>query len=85
MTQAQIADATGLTSVHVNRVLQNLKRSGVLKAGTRTISIEDWTALVAAADFNPDYLESIPAVNRTSCDERSCLAAVGPQTAHELT
>ncbi len=56
MTQSQIADATGLTSVHVNRVLNGLREAGVVATQKRTISIHDWTGLAAIADFEPAYL-----------------------------
>lgn len=56
MTQAQIADATGLTTVHVNRVLQKFRRWGLIKRDSKFASIEDWEGLVEAADFEPHYL-----------------------------
>lgn len=55
-TQAQIGDATGLTSVHVNRVYRLLRDSGALTIEGREVRILDWDALVAIADFDPDYL-----------------------------
>lgn len=59
MTQAQLADATGLTAVHVNRVLNALRQTGLVATDKRTISIKDWAGLVALADFDPAYL-SLP-------------------------
>lgn len=56
MTQEQLADATGLTPVHVNRVLQDLRRSGLIKSDRRTITIDDWQALSETGDFDPSYL-----------------------------
>lgn len=56
VTQQDIADATGLTSVHVNRTLQALRRSGAISLEHRTLSIPDMQALKEIGQFNPDYL-----------------------------
>ena len=57
MTQDQLADATGLTAVHVNRVLMSLAEEGLIKRVTaRSVLIGDWKRLAAAGDFRPDYL-----------------------------
>lgn len=65
MTQEQIADATGLTTVHVNRTLQALGCAGLITRDRRTIQIEDWKRLSAAGDFNPAYLHVDHSVNPT--------------------
>jgi CRP-like cAMP-binding protein len=56
ITQAEMADATGLSTVHVNRTLQELRGAGlvVLKGGA--LSIPDLPALQDATLFNPNYL-----------------------------
>lgn len=56
MTQEQIADATGLTSVHVNRVLQALAKQGLIERDKRIVGIPDWDALRRAAGFSETYL-----------------------------
>jgi CRP-like cAMP-binding protein len=57
VTQAQLADATGLTAVHVNRTLQALRAHGLIQSSARTvIRVPDWDALASAADFDPNYL-----------------------------
>ena len=57
MTQDQLADATGLTVVHVNRVLQALARDGLIERVTpRSVLIGNWKRLAAAGDFRSDYL-----------------------------
>jgi len=67
ITQEQLADATGLTSVHVNRTLQALKAEGLIgRSGRsgRVVTIPDWDRLRSAADFNPRYLhldQAVPA------------------------
>jgi CRP-like cAMP-binding protein len=57
MTQDQIADATGLTAVHVNRTLKTLEAEGLIVRRTpRFIEIGDWRKLAEAGDFNSAYL-----------------------------
>jgi CRP-like cAMP-binding protein len=56
MTQEQIADVTGLTAVHVNRVLKELQRQGLIARDKRAVQIVDWDGLSAVGDFNPRYL-----------------------------
>jgi CRP-like cAMP-binding protein len=56
MTQEQLADAVGLTSVHVNRVLKQLAGDGLISRDRRAIRIEDWSRMRAAGDFNERYL-----------------------------
>jgi CRP-like cAMP-binding protein len=56
MTQEQLADAVGLTSVHVNRVLKQLAGEGLISRERRSIVIEDWQRLRDAGDFNERYL-----------------------------
>ena len=59
MTQEQLADATGLTSVHVNRVLQMLQREELIGRDRRVIRFLDRERLQDVADFNPRYLHAI--------------------------
>src|SRR5436190_1832938 len=56
MTQEQLADTTGLTSVHVNRVLKSLQADGLISRQRRNIQFTDWRALQDTADFNRRYL-----------------------------
>ena len=56
MTQEQLADAVGLTSVHVNRVLKQLGEEGLISRDRRSIVIEDWKRMREAGDFNERYL-----------------------------
>ncbi len=56
MTQEQLADATGLTSVHVNRVLKVLEADGLISRKRRQIQFSNWRALQDAGDFNRAYL-----------------------------
>jgi len=56
MTQEQIADATGLTAVHVNRMLHELADDRVIVRDKRAVEIADWTQMCRVADFDPAYL-----------------------------
>lgn len=56
LTQEQLADATGLTSVHVNRVLRSLENDGLITRKRRQINFKDWRALQDAGDFSRRYL-----------------------------
>ena len=59
LTQYQIADATGLTAVHVNRTLKGLQAEGLIHAAGGTIGSRDWQALWDMADFSPSYLHPL--------------------------
>lgn len=56
ITQTDLADATGLSVVHVNRTLQELRSSGLIVLRERTLTVHDLDALKDAALFSPDYL-----------------------------
>src|SRR5688572_5090115 len=56
ITQSELADATGLTTVHVNRVLQELRGAGLITLKGGVLSVLDWDGLKKAGDFDPTYL-----------------------------
>jgi len=56
VTQGQLADATGLSAVHVNRTLQDLRAAGLVSLRGKTLTISDLEALQRAALFNANYL-----------------------------
>ena len=58
MTQEQLGDATGLTSVHVNRTIKALEADGLIgpRSSPRSINIGDWKKLAAVGDFDSGYL-----------------------------
>lgn len=58
MTQAQIADATGLTPVHVNRTLRALDADGALLRDRNHFRVLNWHQLTSIADFDPAYLHA---------------------------
>ena len=64
ITQAELADAFGLSSVHVNRSLQELRGDGLITSQGKTLVIKDWERLQQVAQFNPDYLHMDQKIER---------------------
>jgi CRP-like cAMP-binding protein len=62
MTQEQIGDATGLTSVHVNRTVGRMRTEGLIRINGRSLAIIDWPSLQRAGDFSRVYLHHAPPV-----------------------
>lgn len=56
LTQADLADVTGLTSVHVNRMLKKLRDEKLLTFRGGRVTIGDWEGLQRLAEFDPTYL-----------------------------
>lgn len=56
LTQNDLADATGLTAVHVNRTLQELRRDGLVDLQRKRLHIIDLPRMIDVAMFNPNYL-----------------------------
>jgi CRP-like cAMP-binding protein len=56
VTQNDLADAMGLTAVHINRTLQQLRASGAISLSSRMLTIADFDLLKNIAMFTPDYL-----------------------------
>lgn len=60
ITQEQLADALGLTAVHVNRTLKSLAASGLITRQKRSIRFADWERLREVGDFSQRYLHLEP-------------------------
>ena len=71
LTQEQIADATALTSVHINRTLKSLRDLVTVKGGL--VQIHDWAALAHVGDFDPSYLVGDTAMHK----QKPLLSVVG--------
>ncbi|WP_386083677.1 Crp/Fnr family transcriptional regulator [Vreelandella sp. F11] len=56
ITQVELADATGITVVHMNRTLQALRTDGLVINSKTHISVPDWQKLIEAGEFDPFYL-----------------------------
>ncbi len=56
VTQEELGDALGISAVHVNRVLQDLRQDGLIVLRGRYVSTPDWEGLKVAGEFDPTYL-----------------------------
>ena len=56
LTQLDLADATGLSGVHVNRSIQELRASGLIELRARRLTVVDHVGLTDLAMFDPGYL-----------------------------
>jgi CRP-like cAMP-binding protein len=56
ITQIVLGEALGLTAVHVNRTLQELRQTGAFEWERGTLRMHDFGRLAAIAQFNPAYL-----------------------------
>lgn len=56
LTQLELSECLGLTAVHVNRMLQELRRRDLIRLENRRLEILDWDGLNAVAEFDPAYL-----------------------------
>jgi CRP-like cAMP-binding protein len=56
MTQQDLGEACGLTSVHVNRTLRVLREAGMVEVSDRTVTMLDFDRLAHTGEFQADYL-----------------------------
>ncbi len=56
LTQVELGDIMGLSSVHVNRVIQDLRGRGLVHWQDQVVTISDWKKLSDLAEFDPTYL-----------------------------
>jgi hypothetical protein len=56
ITQGDLAAATGLSTVHVNRSLQSMRKSKLITYDKSVLTVLDWEGLQEAGDFDPSYL-----------------------------
>lgn len=56
LVQADLGDATGLTPVHINRTIKELRERSIVDLRGGTVTINDWDRLVSTGDFDPTYL-----------------------------
>jgi CRP-like cAMP-binding protein len=62
LTQIHLGDAVGVTSVHVNRTLQELRSQGLVEVANGLVLIHDEKKLTEIAGFDPLYLHMKPSV-----------------------
>ncbi|MBB3018966.1 CRP-like cAMP-binding protein [Microvirga lupini] len=56
ITQGEFADALGMTTVHVNRMMQQLRVAGLIQTKGNRLTVPDWEKLKEAGEFDPTYL-----------------------------
>jgi CRP-like cAMP-binding protein len=56
LTQGEVAEATGLSTVHVNRSVMQLRANALITWEKGLCTIENWEGLKQAAMFDPTYL-----------------------------
>lgn len=56
LTQAEFADCLGISAVHANRILQELRSSGMIDWQDDQVTIKDWDRLAAVGEFDATYL-----------------------------
>lgn len=56
ITQEELGDAFGMSTVHTNRTLQELRASGLITSNGKRVTINDIKALQELAEYTPDYL-----------------------------
>ena len=66
ITQDELADATGLTTVHINRTLRQLREEGLIDPNRREMRVLDADRLRQVSGFNPNYLHLIRTEQRQS-------------------
>lgn len=55
-TQQDLADALGLSNIHVSRTLRRMQREGLIERDRRRIAIKDVARLADLSSFDPSYL-----------------------------
>ena len=66
LTQSELADTTGMTTVHVNRSLQKLRNDGLIVLKDGSLTILDFERLAELSGFNDVYLHTDgPALEKT--------------------
>ena len=56
ITQVEIADALGMSFVHINRMLRELRERRLVTLQGQKVLVENWAELEALAEFDPAYL-----------------------------
>jgi CRP-like cAMP-binding protein len=73
LTQELIADALGLTAVHVNRTLRALREDRLVAINNKRVTIVDFDALSLICDFDRSYLgETARALQSEVARQDSC-------------
>jgi CRP-like cAMP-binding protein len=60
LTQADLAEACGLTTIHTNRVVRQLREANLCNFRSSVVEVLDRRALEKRGDFDPQYLYILP-------------------------
>jgi hypothetical protein len=60
ITQSDLADAMGLSLVHVNKNLRRLREDGLITFRANEVRVHDWERLRSVSEFDPAYLQLRP-------------------------
>ena len=63
ITQIDLSDTLGLSNVHVNRVLQELRRQNLVELRGKSLKLRDLPRVQDIAEFSPAYLQPSPEAN----------------------
>ncbi len=88
LTQEDVADATGLTPVHVNRMIQQLRADGLIELQGRVLNILDPQRLQRVAKYDSSYLHLVRTERRdpeVSGRAGDLVAASGHGMLHDAT
>jgi CRP-like cAMP-binding protein len=56
ISQGELGDALGISHVHANRTIQDLRKAGLISLKGSTFKALDWEGLKTAGEFDPTYL-----------------------------
>ncbi len=70
LTQEELADTLGLSNVHVNRMMQELRERGLVTTNGKRLTINDVEGLQDFAQFNANYLHLGPRENKPDINDR---------------
>lgn len=71
ITQADLADALGLTPVHINRILQEMRAQTLIMLRSHVLVIKGWDELLRVSEFDSTYLHLEGRVNDASLIARA--------------
>ena len=71
VSQTELADATGMSAVHLNRVVQQLRQDNLIRLHRKRLSVLDWERLKELGDFDPTYLHLKRAQDGSAAGESS--------------
>jgi CRP-like cAMP-binding protein len=71
ITQVDLADSTGLTPVHANRMMQKLRKNGLIETSGSRITVPNPPELKSVAQFNGAYLHLDRVHDRNAIGERA--------------